>query len=106
MEYLVGDYRYEKWAYRQAWLQLTQICNEACECYCYFLYCINGFFIPRKDWLTYLTHDMKYKHPKHKDLMEEIFTAAPAEADVARRVARLREVMNWMKEYCKGKAWL
>jgi hypothetical protein len=49
---------------------------------------------------------MKYKHPKHKDLMEEIFTAAPAEADVARRVARLREVMNWMKEYCKGKAWL
>jgi predicted nucleotidyltransferase len=106
MEYLLGDYRYEKWVYRQAWLQLAQICNEACECYCNFLYCINGFFIPRKDWLTYLTHDMKFKHPKHNNIIEEIYTAAPTEADVVRRVARLRELRDWMKGYCKEKKWL
>ncbi|MBN1798932.1 MAG: hypothetical protein JW822_10160 [Spirochaetales bacterium] len=106
MEYLVGDYRYEKWAYRQAWLQLTQICNEACECYCNLLYCINDFFIPRKDWLTYLTHDMKIKHPKHNVIIEEIYTAAPTEANVVRRAARLRELRDWMKEYCKDKGWL
>jgi hypothetical protein len=106
MEYLVGDYRYEKWSYRQAWLQLTQICNEACECYCNFLYCINGLFIPRKDWLTYLTHDLKHKHPKHNAIIEETYTSAPTEADVIRRVERLRTLRDWMKGYCEDKVWL
>jgi len=106
MEYLVGDYRYEKWSYRQAWLQLTQICNEACECYCNFLYCINGSFIPRKDWLTYLTHDMKLKASKHNHIIEEIYTAEPTKESVGKRVAFLREVRDWMKGYCEEKGWL
>src|SRR5690606_20985152 len=52
-QYLTGEYRIEKWKHRKANIQIAQLFNEACECYCNFLYTINGSFIPRKDWLVY-----------------------------------------------------
>ena len=59
-----------------------------------------------KDWLTYLTHDMKLKHPKHKNIIEEIYSAVPSKQNVAQRITRLRELRNWMKGYCEKKKWL
>ena len=105
-QYLVGDYRVEKWKHRSAWIQMCQIGNEAAECYCSFLYCINRQFIPRKDWLAYLTENLNDKAPEHKLLLEEIYTSTPNEKSVDRRFGQLNKVLNWMEEYCRERTWL
>jgi len=105
-QYLVGDYRLEKWKHRSAWVQLCQIGNEAAECYCSFLYCINRQFIPRKDWLTYLTDNLHDKAPGHKQLLEAIYTSTPIEQSVDSRFKRLNEALGWMKGHCLERTWI
>lgn len=105
-DYLVGDYRLEKWKYRKAWVQLGQIGNEAVECYCNFLYCINGLFIPRKDWLVYLTYDLQDKMPDHEHVLDNIYTVAPTESGVDNRFHILSDVLSWIRNYCSEKGWI
>jgi hypothetical protein len=101
-----GDYRVEKWKCRSAWVQLCQIGNEAAECYCFFLYCINGQFIPRKDWVTYLTYELPDKAPDHERLLESIYTSNPTEEAVDVRFKRLNEAFSWMNIYCRDRKWI
>ena len=105
-QYLVGQYRLEKWKHREAWVQLAQIGNEAVECYCSFLYCINNLFIPRKDWLAYLTYGLSEKIPDHELVLEEIYTSIPTEEGVDRRSRRLTDVLSWMTSVCKMNGWI
>lgn len=105
-QYLVGEYRVEKWSHRSAWVQMCQIGNEAAECYCSFLYCINKQFIPRKDWLAYLTDGLHDKAPDHEHLLEAIYTSAPTERSVEARFKRLNEALTWMKGYCRERTWI
>lgn len=104
--YLTSAYRIEKWKYRKAWLQLVQIGNEALECYCSFLYCINGWFIPRKDWLVYLTYDLPIKMPDHTDLLNELYAVETTEQGMQRRTEGLKTVEVWMRGYCIQKKWI
>lgn len=105
-EYLTGEYRFEKWSYRKAWVQMAQNCNEANECYCNFLYCINGRFIPRKDWLTYLTYEMNLKPRKHQEYMETLYEAQLNESFMNKKYNVYQEIRNWMERYCKEHNWL
>ncbi len=105
-QYLVGQYRVEKWKHREAWVQLAQIGNEAVECYCSFLYCINNLFIPRKDWLAYLTYGLSEKMPDHEHVLEEIYTIIPTEEDVDRRFIGFTDVLSWMTSVCKTNGWI
>jgi hypothetical protein len=105
-QYLVGDYRVEKWKHRSAWVQLCQIGNEAAECYCFFLYCINGQFIPRKDWVTYLTYELPDKATDHARLLETIYTSNPKEEEIDVRFKCLNEVLSWMNSYCHNRKWI
>ena len=60
--------------------------NEALECYCGFLYCINGWFIPRKDWLVYLTTELEVKAPNHDELIDGLYRTEPTEVGVGKEV--------------------
>ena len=104
--YLTGDYRLEKWQYRKAYIQINQNFNEASECYCNFLYCINKQFIPRRDWLAYLTYELKIKPVKHESYMNNLYTAILSEEFILQKNDILKEIKNWMEEYCKDKSWL
>ena len=105
-DYLICDYRIEKWKHRAAWVQMVQNGNEAMECYCNFLYCINGWFIPRKDWLAYLTYDLQEKMPNHNNIMSDSYSVRATEQGVERRSEKFREIEAWMKEYCLCKNWI
>ncbi len=105
-DYLTCDYRIEKWNHREAWVQMAQNGNEALECYCGFLYCINGWFIPRKDWLAYFTYDLPDKHPQHNNLLNEIYSIQATPEGIRNRYDGLKEMGIWMKEYCICKKWI
>jgi predicted nucleotidyltransferase len=96
-QYLVGDYRIEKWKHRAAWVQMCQIGNEAAECW---------QFIPRKDWVTYLTYELPDKAPGHEHLLEAIYTSIPTEQEVDGRFKRLSEALSWMSTYCRERRWI
>lgn len=104
--YLCGEYRLEKWSRREGWIQIIQNFNEAAECYCNFLYCINKMFIPRKDWLTYLTFELENKPEKHALYMERLYTSIPGRASVIEKADLMSEVQSWMENYCKNERWL
>jgi predicted nucleotidyltransferase len=104
--YLVNNYRIEKWKHRSAWLQLCQNGNEAIECYCNFLFCINGWFIPRKDWLVYLTCELKNIAPGHELILEELYSTVADEQGQTQRFAKLWEIFKWMSAYCKENKWI
>lgn len=104
--YLTEDYRFEKWKYRKAYIQILQNFNEAGECYCSFLFCINKKFIPRKDWLTYLTYELNIKPGDHESFMKILYTSIIEEEFVLEKKELLHEIENWMKGYCREKKWL
>jgi hypothetical protein len=104
--YLTGEYRLEKWMYREALVQVEQNFHEASECYCNFLYCINGYFIPRKDWLTYLTYELNEKPENHNHFLQSLYTSSLDNESISRKNIIIQEIENWMKQYCKLKNWL
>ena len=95
--YLTGDYRNEKWSYRKTWIQIAQNYNEACECYCDFLHCINGKFIPRKDWLVYLTFGYKYKPENHSELIENMYRTYLSDDEIKIRHPSLKSAGSSMQ---------
>jgi hypothetical protein len=105
-DYLTNDYRIEKWKHREAWVQITQNANEAVECYCNFLYCINGWFIPRKDWLVYLTYELNERAPNHTELMNELYKAEVSQEGVEARFLHLENLNSWMRGFCVQRGWL
>ena len=105
-DYLTNDYRTEKWKHRQAWMQMAQNGNEAIECYCNFLYCINGWFIPRKDWLVYLTYELPEKAPDHEELMIRLYKVEVTQDGIGIRGDDLLSLGLWMRHYCEQKGWL
>jgi hypothetical protein len=105
-DYLTNEYRTEKWTHREAWVQMTQNGNEAVECYCNFIYCINGWFIPRKDWLVYFTYDLKTKVPNHNNLMNELYSVKTTEEGIKGRSLLFKKLYVWMRDYCAGKEWI
>jgi len=104
--YLTGEYRLEKWMSREAFIQIAQIFNEAAECYCNFLYCINRMFIPRKDWLTYLTFELANKPEKHNFYMEQLYTSYPDANFIIQKSETMRDIQKWLERYCLDKNWL
>ena len=105
-DYLTNDYRIEKWKHRGAWVQMAQNGNEAAECYCNFLYCINGWFIPRKDWLVYFTYELPERVPNHTELINELYDVEVTEAGIEARTRRLANLGSWMRALCVRKGWL
>jgi len=101
-----GDYRFEKWMHRAAYTQLCQNFNEAAECYCSFLHCVNRRFIPRKDWLAYLTYEFSLLPAKHMEYMNSLYTSSPDEAPVRGKQEACLEIHAWMEGLCKEKGWL
>ena len=104
--YLTGEYRIEKWMYREAYIQLAQIFNEAAECYCNFLYCINRMFVPRKDWLAYLTFELADKPEKHNFYMERLYSLCPEEKFIIEKNEVVQDIQKWLERYCRDKNWL
>jgi len=104
--YLTGDYRLEKWSYREAWIQIAQNFNEANECYCNFLYCINGMFIPRKDWLTYLTYEMEIKPDEHEEFIIKMYESQINDEYIKDKNRIYQKVQNWMELFCREQGWL
>ena len=105
-QYLTNSYHQEKWKNRDAWIQLAQNGNEACECYCSFLYCINGWFIPRKDWLVYFTYGLIKKPEDHERLVEAAYRSVLSKNDTTARYKNFQEIGIWMTEFCKNKGWI
>lgn len=104
-DYLVNEYRQEKWEYRDAKNQIAQNYNEAAECYCAFLHCINGLFIPRKDWIAYLTYEHELKPDNHSDLLDRMY-GTTSQTSLSERWSALLEASAWMKDYCTRMQWL
>jgi hypothetical protein len=104
-QYLVGAYRIEKWAHRQAWIQIGQLLNEACECYCFFLHSVNGTFMPRKDWLPYLTFELPIRPKDHDDIVRAMYGAGNTEAVLGMRLAAFLRAGTWMGETCQERGW-
>jgi predicted nucleotidyltransferase len=103
-EYLINNYRQEKWDYRDAKTQIAQNYNEANECYCAFLHCINGSFVPRRDWLVYLTYEYEIKPDNHAQLLENVY-ATGNKTSLATRWQSLIEIKKWIDQYCQNKNW-
>ena len=104
--YLTDNYHFEKWNYRNSLIQITQNFNEAGECYCNFLYCINNSFIPRKDWLTYLTYDFDIKPEKNNYYLDNLYTSNLNKDDILKKYEIIKEIKYWMEKYCKSKKWI
>ena len=104
--YLTDEYRFEKWNYRQAYIQIAQNLNEAAECYLNFLYCINKYFIPRKDWLVYLSYDLKIKPEEHTEYMDHLYTSSLTPHSIEQKNKIIEEISKWMKNYCQINTWL
>ena len=100
--YLTGEYRFEKWNHREAWSQLSQIFNEANECYCSFLHCINGGFVPRKDWLVYLTYDLDILPERHQDYINKIYAGELSAEAMEQKFRLFQEMKSWMEEVADG----
>ena len=105
-KYLVDEYHYEKWAYRKAWIQLAHNYNAACECFCSFLFCINGGYVPRKDWMVYLTYELVEKPEDYDQLIHSMYRSLITEEDIAHRATAIRKANQWMEIYCKTKGWI
>jgi len=105
-QYLTGEYRIEKWARREAWIQVTQLLNEACECFCAFLHCVNSRYVPRKDWLVYLTFELPEKPPQYGPLIDSMYTAAVTSEGIRDRLAAFILAQDWMHSLCVKKGWL
>lgn len=103
--YLIGEYRMEKWEHRQAWAQLNQNLNEACERFCEFLYCINGSFIPRRDWLVYLLFELDKKPAHLEQLIDQMYQADSSQEAVRKRHWSIVQAYEWMQAYGKARGW-
>jgi hypothetical protein len=62
-------------------------------------------FIPRKDWLTYLTYDMAVKPPEHNDFMENIYQTDLSEEHMLIKYDVYLKIRNWMDDYMKRNQW-
>lgn len=105
-QYVTGDYRNEKWSYRGAWLQVAQNLNEAAECYCSFLHCLNGGFVPRRDWLVYLTCEMPLKPAGHAELLQGLYRSYGDERELSERLRFARQAGAWMESVCRQNGWM
>jgi len=63
-------------------------------------------FIPRKDWVTYLTYELPDKAPGHEHLLQAIYISIPTEQEVDGRFKRLSEALSWMSTYCWERRWI
>ena len=101
-----GDYRFEKWMNRGVYTQVCQNFNEAAECYCAFLLCLNGRFVPRKDWLAYLTYDLPVLPPAHASYMDALYSSRLEEEALRAKHEILKEIHRWMEARARAKGWL
>ena len=76
------------------------------ECYCNFLYCINSWFIPRKDWLVYLSYELNEKTQNHSELMDKIYFSKLSENGLKNRSKAFKSIKNWMQTFCKKNGWV
>ncbi len=105
--YLIGEYRYEKWANRGAWPQIAQLHNEANECFLSFLHCIQGTYVPRKDWLVYLSYELSEKPDGFADIVTELYTRHSLDEDIAMRKGQLHvRLQEWMRGYAVSRGWI
>jgi hypothetical protein len=105
-EYISNEYHFEKWAFRKAWIQLTHNLNVACECFCSFLFCINGGYVPRRDWIVYLTYELPEKPNDYEQLIHSMYQSLATEADITNREAAIKKANQWMISYCRAKGWM
>lgn len=105
-DYLVNDYRYEKWSHREAWTQIAQNMNEATECYCRFLYALNGSRTPRRDWLAYLTYELPVTPATHARIMERLYSSELSPESLRHKRAVYMELYAWMTSQCRTRGWL
>ena len=68
--------------------------------------CINKMFIPRKDWLTYLTYEMPNKPQKHDFYIDTLYTSQINKDSFLQKYKITQEIKNWIEQYCKEKNWL
>ncbi len=101
-----GDYRFEKWMNRGVYTQVCQNFNEAAECYCAFLLCLNGRFVPRKDWLAYLTYDLPVLPPAHASYMDALYSSRLEEEALRAKHEILKEIHRWMIARARAEGWL
>ncbi len=104
--YLTDEYRFEKWNSRDAYCQISQNMNEAAECYCNFIYCINKEFIPRKDWLVYLSFEQKITPNQHKEFINKLYTSNLNKKDISKKNNTIKTIQEWMRNYCEQLKWL
>ena len=106
LDYVSNKYHYEKWAYRKSWIQLSHNLSVACECCCSFLFCRNGSFVPRRDWIVYLTYELPLKPNNYDQLIHSMYHSLANEKDIAHRADASRIANEWMITYCKTKDWM
>ena len=63
-------------------------------------------FIPRNDWLIYLTYELSEKHPLHSSLINELFSVQMTSEGIQTRNIKINELGNWMKQYCINNNWI
>jgi hypothetical protein len=100
--YLIDPYRWEKWINRKAFTQIAQIFNEAVECYCSFLFCLNGSFVPRKDWLTYLSYELNRRPKDHEEFLSLAYSVILNEAASEQRYQSFLSMKGWMEKECQN----
>ncbi|OHD55539.1 MAG: hypothetical protein A2Y33_00850 [Spirochaetes bacterium GWF1_51_8] len=104
--YLCGDYRYEKWEWRQAYTQMAQNFHEAFECFCGFIYAVNGSFIPRKDWLVYLLPEQEIRPEGIDSLTEALLGILPNQNSIEKGKLIYQAVGEWMESSAKELGWI
>ncbi|NPV02529.1 MAG: hypothetical protein HPY53_14235 [Brevinematales bacterium] len=104
--YLCGEYRYEKWEYREAYPQMAQNFHEAFECFCGFVYAVNGSFIPRKDWLAYLLPEQEIRPDRIDSLIPELMDVPPNKDSIEKKKRVYQTVGEWMKATAENFGWL
>ena len=62
----------------------------------------NGPYIPRKDWLAYITYNLPIKPDDHESLMEAIYTSGLDEEALKTKYLRYRELGSWMSGHIKS----
>ncbi len=105
-QYLSGEYRFEKWEHRRAWPQIAQNINEASECYFRFLYGLNRQYVPRKDWLVYLSYELRRRPDDHEEIVDALYSTILNAPGLREKHRTCSVVATWMNNQCEIEGWL
>ncbi|MBN1617577.1 MAG: hypothetical protein JW875_09740 [Spirochaetales bacterium] len=100
IEYLLSEYKIDRWYRRDAFLQLHENLNSSIRIMIQCLFYKNSVYAPAEDRRLYYSFSLKYVPPKYEELINRLYAQELAsESDYMRREKLFRnDFLSFLKE--------